>query len=250
MTAAGSIVSDVLAIGVPVAAIVWLLRHRRDYLATSDLTRRGNVIARGIVEADSAPVTIAYKQWRCKGGWEEQARTIHGTPFVLRTADVQIQVDPDEDDVSLLWDPDHAERDREFDSLRIHRAILEPGATVEIFGNFRPAPTGGDPYRDPAVLPMLVPSRAERLMISKRPIAPKLDAMRRYLARRACMLGALTVVLHVAVDTVWRADVSQLGIETPSDAVRVWIGFAFAALAYYCARTKRPWRVGKCNQSA
>ena len=99
---------------------------------------------------------------------------------MLRTADLRIQVDPDEDDVSLLWDPDHAVKPKyESEWRRLRRAILEPGATVEIFGRFTPSPAGGDPYREGAVLPTLVPSRVERLLISKKPIAPKFVAMRR-----------------------------------------------------------------------
>lgn len=249
MTIGTLVLSDVLAIVLPALFIVWLLRHRREYVPRSDLTRRGNVIVKGVVEADSPPVTIDYEQrrWHVHNAehndgeavydWEEQDRTIEGKPFVLRTAEARIPVDPDEDDVALLWDPDHPRKWRDLDFIRINRAVLEPGASVEIFGAFTPAPA-----------PTLVPSRVERLLISKRPIAPKFTAMRHYLAMRACATVALVAVCHLAFEPVWRSDLAQVGIGAPSETVRAWIGIVLAAIALYCLRAKRPWRAGRCNQ--
>ena len=263
MSTGTMILYDACTIGIPVLIAVWLLRHRHDYRASTDLTRRANVIAKGVVEADAAPVTIDYEQERSNVSrtsvgrkdikaayqWDETNRTIKGVPFVLRTADLRIQVDPDEDDVSLLWEPDHpVKRKHEYEYSRVHRAILEPGATVEIFGRFTPSPAGGDPYREGAVLPTLVPSRVERLLISKHPIAPKFVAMRRYLALRAGATVALAVVAHVAVQSLWDADIAQLGIAAPPDGVRAWIGIGFGVIAYYLLRMKRPWSLGKCSQ--
>lgn len=263
MSTAGLILCDACSIGLPILLVIWLLRHRRDYTASTDLSRRANVIVKGVVEADAAPVTIDYEQERSSVSrtslgrkdikaayqWDETKRTIKATPFVLRTADLRIHVDPDEDDVSLLWDPDHAvKREREYEYSRVHRAILEPGATVEIFGRFTPSTAGGDPYREGAVLPTLVPSRVERLLISKHPIAPKFAAMRRYLALRAGATVALAAVVHVAMQPVWDADIAQLGIAAPPDSVRAWIGVGFGVVAYYLMRMKRPWSHGKVSQ--
>src|SRR3569623_1821032 len=132
--------------------------------------------------------------------------------------------------------------------MRVRRAILQPCATVEIFGRFTPSPAGGDPYREGAQLPTLVPSRVERLLISMQPSAPKFVAMRRYLALRAGATLALAGVAHVAMQPVWDADIAQLGIATPSDTVRAWIGVGFAVIAYYLMRMKRPWSHGKVSQ--
>lgn len=259
MTTAAIVLCDVLAILLPAALIVWLWRRGRAYVASTDLTRRGNVIAKGVVEADAAPVTIEYEQRRSEMGassaartdgktvyqWEESKRTIKGAPFVLRTAELRVQVEPDDDDVSLLWEPDHTEKHGDSKYVRTRRASLAPGATVEIFGAFRPAPSGGGPYRDGGALPTLVPSRVERLLISKRPLAPKFAAMRRYLRARAVVVAAAAGIAHVAVDPVLRADVAQLGLAVPSDTVRAWIGVALAAIAIYAWRVNRPWREGK-----
>jgi hypothetical protein len=258
MSAGAIVLTDVLSIALPAAWIIWLLRRRRGYHASTELSRRGNVLAHGVVESDTAPVTVEYEQrrWAMDASsaarrdgktlfrWEEQKRTIHAQPFVLRTPALRIQVNPDEDDVSLMWGPDHTVK-TELESHRIRRTILEPGTSVEIFGSFQPAPAGGDPYRDGAALPTLVPSRVERLLVSKRPIAPKFVAMRRYLRARATVVAAAAGVAHVAIRPVLAADVAQLGLAMPGDTVRAWVGIAFAALACYFWRTKRPWRDGK-----
>ena len=47
---------------------------------------------------------------------------------------------------------------------------------------------------------------------------------------------------------MWDADIAQLGIATPSDTVRAWIGGGFAVIAYYLMRMKRPWSHGKVSQ--
>lgn len=262
MSTATIILCDACSIGLPLVIVVWLLQHRREYVAKVDLTHRANVIAKGVVEGDTVPVTIDYEQrrWIRSGTsvgrkdakavyrWDETNRTITGKPFILRTADLRIQVDPDEDDVSLLWEPDHAGPKRRLDFERVRRASLEPGTTVEIFGRFTPAPSGGGPYREGAALPTLVPSRVERLLISKQPIAPKFVAMRRYLTMRAVATVAIAGVAHVALHPVWEADLVQLGIAAPSESVRAWIGVVLALAAYYLMRIRRPWNLGRCNQ--
>jgi hypothetical protein len=256
------ILSDVLAILVPAALVIWLLRHRRDYVPSTDLTRPGNLIATGVVEADAPPVTIDYKQRRytLQGSsavrsdgktvydWNEEDRQIHGKPFVLGSSGARIQVEPDEDDVSLLWEPTHTENNPKYDTSRVRRSILEPGTTVEIFGAYKPAPAASEPYRDAATLPTLVPSRVERLLISKRPLAPKLAALRRYLGARAVVVAACTAVAHVAVDPLLRADAAQLRFPMPSDSVRLGIGITVAVIAAYFWRVKRPWSDGPLNE--
>ena len=161
---------------------------------------------------------------------------------------MRIQVEPDGDDVSLLWDPDHTEKGPKYDTCRIRRSSLEPGATVEIFGAFRPAPTASEPYRETATLPTLVPSRVERLLISKRPLAVKFASLRRYLGARAIVVAAAAVVAHVAADPVLRADMTQLGLGMPSDNVRIAIGVAVGVVAAHFWRVKRPWRDGPLNE--
>ena len=260
MTIGAIVLSDGLGIVLPAALVVWLLRHRRDYVVSADLTRAGNVIAKGVVEADSAPVTIEYEEERYEMSqetlarddgttvyrWDEEERRIKAKPFVLRTANLRIQVEPDEDDVELVWNPDHTEKLRT--RRRIRRCILEPGAHVEIFGAFRPAPTTGEPYREGAALPTLAPSRAERLLISKGSLAPQVAAMTRYLRARAMVVAAATCVAHLAFDPVLKADLAQLGLAMPTDVVRTWIGVGFGVIAIYFWRIKRPFYEGRLSE--
>ena len=251
--------TELVALALPAAVVVWLLLRRRGYIAGTDLTRAGTVIVKGVVEAETAPVTIEYEEARYEMGattaarmdsktvydWNEEERRISATPFVLRTPHLAIRVEPDER-VSLLWAPGHVEKIRE--RRRRRRAILQPGATVEVFGAFTPAPAGSEPYRDVAASPTLSRSRGVPILIAQRPLAPKLAAMVRYLRGRAAVVVSATGIVHVAIDPVLQADVTALGVAMPSDAVRTCVGIAFGVAALYFWRAKRPWLGGKLSE--
>ena len=126
------------------------------------------------------------------------------------------------------------------DGKGLSTTVLEP--------KLRPAAATHAPYREASPLPTLVPSRVERLLVSKKPLAPTFAKIRTYLRARAIVVAAAAGIAHIAVDPVLRADLAPFGGALPPGPVRTAIGIALGVIALYFWRTKRPWIDGRLSE--
>jgi hypothetical protein len=211
--------------------------------------RSGDAIVSGTVVADAAPVVNEIRQTRTKAkhGWRWSEDSFRSTSqrFTLRRDDGElVAVDPI-DPVLLLWKANHTVPIHE--SARKRLAKLEPGAKVEILGTIdrrAEAPADATPYRDGAAA-TLVPPRGYPMLISHKPLAPKLRAMSRFQLRRIGLLLGVIGLSHALVDHLWFSEIHALHTHGMFPTTRVVIGVVGAILVIACRDQRAPWDIGQ-----